>query len=79
MEYILTMIAIILLISLPIFFIISEVMSNREFRKALELLNYEDKLNEISAIMRDKCSMKDKLEKIQIILNILKDQQKDKK
>jgi hypothetical protein len=29
--------------------------------------------------MRDKCSMKDKLEKIQIILNILKDQQKDKK
>lgn len=79
MEYILTMIAIILLISLPVFFIISEVMSNREFRKALELLNYEDKLNEISAIMRDKCSMKDKLEKIQIILNILKDQQKDKK
>jgi len=79
MEHILTMIAIMLLISLPIFFIISEVMSNREFRKALELLNYEDKLNEISAIMRDKCSMKDKLEKIQIILNILKDQQKDKK
>ena len=79
MEYVLTMIAIILLISLPIFFIISEVMSNREFRKALELLNYEDKLNEISNIMKDKCSMKDKLEKIQIILNILKDQQKDKK
>jgi len=79
MEYILTMIAIILLISLPIFFVISEIMSNREFRKALELLNYEDKLNEISAIMRDKCSMKSKLEKIQIILNILKDQQKDKK
>lgn len=79
MEYILTTIAIILLISLPIFFIISEVMSNREFRKALELLNYEDKLNEISNIMKDKCSMKDKLEKIQIILNILKDQQRDKK
>lgn len=79
MEYILTSISIILLISLPIFFVISEIMSNREFRKALELLNYEDKLNEISAIMRDKCSMKDKLEKIQIILNILKDQQKDKK
>lgn len=79
MEHILTLIAIILLISLPVFFIISEVTSNREFRKALELLNYEDKLNEISAIMRDKCSMKDKLEKIQIILNILKDQQKDKK
>jgi hypothetical protein len=79
MEHILTLIAILLLISLPIFFIISEVTSNREFRKALELLNYEDKLNEISAIMRDKCSMKDKLEKIQIILNILKDQQKDKK
>lgn len=79
MEYVLTMIAIILLISLPVFFIISEVMSNREFRKALELLNYEDKLNEISNIMKDKCSMKDKLEKIQIILNILKDQQKDKK
>ena len=79
MEHILTLIAIILLISLPIFFIISEVTSNREFRKALELLNYEDKLNEIAAIMRDKCSMKNKLEKIQIILNILKDQQKDKK
>ena len=79
MEHILTLIAIILLISLPVFFIISEVTSNREFRKALELLNYEDKLNEISAIMKDKCSMKTKLEKIQIILNILKDQQKDKK
>ena len=39
----------------------------------------EDKLCEISNIMKDKCSMKDKLEKIQIILNILKDQQKDKK
>ena len=73
MEYILTMIAIILLISLPIFFVISEIMSNREFRKALELLNYEDKLNEISNIMKDKCSMKSKFEKIQIILNILKD------
>lgn len=79
MEQILTFVCICLLISLPIFFIISEVMSNREFRKALELLNYEDKLCEISNIMKDKCSMKDKLEKIQIILNILKDQQKDKK
>lgn len=78
MEYILTSIAIILLLLLPIFFIITEIMNNREFRKALELLNYEDKLNEISAIMKDRCSMKSKLEKIQIILNILKDQQKDK-
>lgn len=78
MEQILALIAIMLLISLPIIFIFSEIKSGREFRKLIEQLKYEDMLNEISRIVKDKRETKtSKLEKIEVVLNLLKDLQKD--
>ncbi|MBO7043169.1 hypothetical protein J6W34_01160 [bacterium] len=78
MQNVLAMISIIMLIGLPIIFIFSEVKSGREFRKLIEQLKYEDMLNEISRIVKDKKETKtSKLEKIEVILNLLKDLQKD--
>lgn len=78
MQNVLAMISIIMLICLPIIFIFSEVKSGREFRKLIEQLKYEDMLNEISRIVKDKKETKtSKLEKIEVILNLLKDLQKD--
>lgn len=78
MQNVLAMISIIMLICLPIIFIFSEVKSGREFRKLIEQLKYEDMLNEISRIVKDKRETKtSKLEKIEVILNLLKDLQKD--
>lgn len=78
MQNVLAMISIIMLIGLPIIFIFSEVKSGREFRKLIEQLKYEDMLNEISRIVKDKRETKtSKLEKIEVILNLLKDLQKD--
>lgn len=78
MQNVLVMISTIMLICLPIIFIFSEVKSGREFRKLIEQLKYEDMLNEISRIVKDKSETKtSKLEKIEVILNLLKDLQKD--
>lgn len=78
MQNVLVMILTIMLVCLPIIFIFSEIKSGREFRKLIEQLKYEDMLNEISRIVKDKRETKtSKLEKIEVVLNLLKDLQKD--
>lgn len=75
MEYILTLVAIILLISLPIIVVIQEIKSNKEFKKALEQLSYEDTLNDISNIIKEKWKESIKIAKIKNALNKLKKKQ----
>lgn len=75
MEYILTLVAIILLISLPIIVVIQEIRSDKEFKKALEQLSYEDTLNDISNIIKEKWKESTKIAKIKNALNKLKKKQ----
>lgn len=72
MEYILTLVAIILLISLPIIVVIQEIRSDKEFKKALEQLAYEDALNDISNLIKSKFAESTKIKKIKEVLNKLK-------
>ena len=60
------------MISLPIIVVIQEIKSNKEFKKALEQLSYEDTLNDISNIIKEKWKESTKIAKIKDVLNKLK-------
>ena len=52
-----------------------EIKSNKEFKKALEQLSYEDTLNDISNIIKEKWKESIKIAKIKNALNKLKKKQ----
>lgn len=75
---ILAFIAIVLLLSIPVFAVYSEYRSSKEFRKALEQLDYEDALNDISALIKSRLAESTKIKKIREVLNNLKKKNENK-
>lgn len=69
MEAILCLIFLIVMIILTISYIVSEIKHQKEFKQLLEQLNYEDALNEISKIVKNKLKESSKITKIKSVLN----------
>lgn len=75
MEAILTLLVLIVMLLLTIVSIYKEIKDNKEFKELLNQLSYEDTLNDISNIIKEKWKESTKIAKIKDVLNKLKKKQ----